>query len=122
MPGHGVAARRLPFVPFAPAGAPRGSGRCEAPVRCVGRRRRRGNVVTHHVAVRGPRSVGGTDLIGYLVTVPFVAVALLVAVSALPLPAHVDEVTIDNPHDWPAHVRVTDADRDGWLGVGTVGR
>ena len=90
-------------------------------MQCVGRHRRRGDVVTSRVAVRGPRSVGGTDLIGYLVTVPFVVVALLVAASALRLPAHVDEVTIDNPHDWPAHVQVTDADRDGWLGVGTVG-
>ncbi len=78
--------------------------------------------MTSRVAVRGPRSVGGTDLIGYLVTVPFVVVALLVAASGLRLPAHVDEVTIDNPHDWPAHIQVTDEDRDGWVGVGTVGR
>lgn len=78
--------------------------------------------MTSPVAVRGPRSVGGTDLLGIAVTAPFAVAALLVAASGLRLPAHVDEVMIDNPHDWPAHIQVTDEDRDGWVGVGTVGR
>jgi hypothetical protein len=90
-------------------------------VRCVGQRRRRGDVVTSPVAVRGPRSVGGADFLGVAVAAPFAVVALLVAASGLRLPAHVDQVMIDNPHEWPAHIQVTD-DRDGWVGVGTVGR
>jgi len=73
------------------------------------------------VAVQGPRSVGRTDLVGFAVAVPFAVAGLLVAASGLRLPAHVDQVTIDNPHEWPAHVQVTD-DRDRWVGVGTVGR
>jgi hypothetical protein len=78
--------------------------------------------MTNRVAVRGPRSVGGTDPVGFAATFPFAVVALLVAASGLRLPGHVDEVMIDNPHDWPAHVQVTDGDRDGWVGVGTVSR
>jgi hypothetical protein len=78
--------------------------------------------VTSRVAVRGPRSVGGTDPVGFAVTAPFAVVALLVAASGLRLPAHVDQIMIDNPHDWPAHIQVTDKGRDGWVGVGTVGR
>jgi hypothetical protein len=76
--------------------------------------------VTSPVAVRGPRSVRGADLPGIAVTAPFAVAALLMAASGLRLPAHVDHVMIDNPHDWPAHIQVTD-DRDGWVGVGTVG-
>jgi hypothetical protein len=78
--------------------------------------------VTSPAAVRRVRSVGGTDLFGIVVTAPFAVVALLVAALALRLPVHVDEVTIDNPHEWPVHIQVTDEDRDGWLGVGAVGR
>ncbi len=81
-----------------------------------------GDVVTSRVTVRGPRSVLGTDLLGVAVTVCFAVIVLVVAVPALRLPAHVDEVTIDNPHEWPASIEVTDQDRDGWVGVGTVGR
>jgi hypothetical protein len=45
-----------------------------------------------------------------------------VAGSALRLPAHIDELAIDNPHPWPAHVEVTEADRGRWLGIGTPSR
>ena len=78
--------------------------------------------VPSRAPVRGSRSVRGTDLLGFAVTSGFLVAVLLVAVPALRLPAHVDEVTIDNPHEWPASVEVTDQDRDGWVGVGTVGR
>ena len=54
-------------------------------------------------------------------TVSLAVAALMVAVPALRVPAHVDEVTIDNPHQWPASIEVTGQDRDGWVGVGTVG-
>lgn len=92
------------------------------PARCRPERGRRGDVVTSRVPVRGPRSVRRTDLLGFAVTFALAVAVLLVAVPALRLPAHVDEVTIDNPHEWPASIEVTDQDRDGWVGVGTVGR
>lgn len=78
--------------------------------------------MTSRLAVRGRRSVRGIDLLGFAVTVAFVIAALLIAAFAVRLPAKVDEVTIDNPHVWSARVEVTDADRDRWLGIGTVGR
>ena len=37
-------------------------------------------------------------------------------------PAHVDRLTIDNPHPWPVSVDATGATRDGWVSVGGVAR
>ena len=37
-------------------------------------------------------------------------------------PSYVDEVTVVNPHQWDVGVDVTGAERDGWLGLGTVDR
>jgi hypothetical protein len=48
--------------------------------------------------------------------------ATAVVVPALRPPAHVDRVTVDNPHAWAVNVDVTDAGRTAWLGVGTVER
>jgi hypothetical protein len=81
-----------------------------------------GDVVTGHVAERVTRSIGRIEVLGYAVAVVFAVAALALAGSGLRLPANVDELAIDNPHPWPAHVQVTDADRGGWLGIGTVGR
>jgi len=83
---------------------------------------RGGDVVTGRVAERVTRSIGRIEFLGYVFAVPFAVIALLVAASGLRLPAHVDELAIDNPHPWPAHVQVTDADRGRWLGIGTIGR
>lgn len=69
---------------------------------------------------RGP--VRGTELAGGVVAVVVGAVAMVAVASALRSPAHVDEVTFDNPHEWPATIRATGGDRDGWQGVGTVER
>ena len=78
--------------------------------------------MTGRVAERVTRSIGRIEVLGYAVTLAFAVAALALAGSGLGLPAHVDELAIDNPHPWPAHVQVTDADRGGWLGIGTVGR
>lgn len=80
------------------------------------------DVVTGRVAERVTRSVGRIEFLGYAVAVAVAAAALAVAGSGLRLPAHVEGLAIDNPHPWPAHVQVTDADRGRWLGIGTVGR
>jgi hypothetical protein len=37
-------------------------------------------------------------------------------------PSYVDEVTVANPHQWDVGVEVSGAERDGWLGMGTVDR
>lgn len=78
--------------------------------------------MTSPVAVRGPRPVRRAEVVGVAATVVLGVAAIAVVVSTLRLPAHVDEVTIDNPHEWSASVRVTGGDRDGWLRVGTVER
>jgi hypothetical protein len=81
-----------------------------------------GDVVTGRVAVRVTRSIGRIEVLGYAVAVAVAASALALAGCGLRLPAHVDGLAIDNPHPWPVHVQVTDADRGRWLGIGTVGR
>jgi len=55
-------------------------------------------------------------------TAVWLAVVVLLVVPALRLPPDVDRIAIENPHAWPVHVEVSDADAgaDGWLGVGTV--
>jgi hypothetical protein len=77
--------------------------------------------VTGRVAERVTRPIGRIEFLGYAVAVTFAVAALALAGSGLRLPAHIDELAIDNPHPWPAHVQVTDADRGRWLGIGTVG-
>jgi hypothetical protein len=59
---------------------------------------------------------------GLLVAGLFYAAAMGVVVPALRTPAEVDHLTIDNPHDWRVNVDVTDAERDGWLGIGGLDR
>jgi hypothetical protein len=83
---------------------------------------RGGDVVTGRVAERVTRSVGRIEFLGYALAVTCAGAALAVAGSGLRLPAHIDELAIDNPHPWPAHVQVTEADRGRWLGIGTIGR
>ncbi len=49
------------------------------------------------------------------------AFVLLVMMPALDSPAHVGQITIDNPHEWPASVDVAGAEQpDGWVGLGAV--
>jgi hypothetical protein len=53
--------------------------------------------------------------------------AVVVAIVALVwpgsrLPSYVDDITVVNPHPWDVGVDVTGAERDGWLGMGTVDR
>ena len=50
--------------------------------------------------------------------IPLMALLL----SASRTPSYVDEVTVVNPHQWDVGVEVTGAQRDGWLGMGTVDR
>jgi hypothetical protein len=48
-------------------------------------------------------------------------VGALLALSARPaLPAYVDEITVDNPTQWIAHISVAGTDDDGRLGLGTA--
>lgn len=51
------------------------------------------------------------------------AIALMSLVfAASRLPSYVDNVTVANPHQWDVGVEVSGAERDGWLGMGTVDR
>jgi hypothetical protein len=68
------------------------------------------------------RSARHEDVIGLAVTACFSIAALTIAVPAIQVPAHIDRLTVDNPHRWMVDVDVSDADRDGWVGVGTVER
>lgn len=68
-----------------------------------------------------PRSTRN-DLLGVVVSTLFYAASMAVLVPALRIPAHVDHVTIENPHPWLVNIAVTDGDRDGWVGLGTVER
>jgi hypothetical protein len=42
--------------------------------------------------------------------------------AASRLPSYVDNVTVANPHQWDVGVEVAGAERDGWLGLGSVDR
>jgi hypothetical protein len=68
------------------------------------------------------RSARHDDMIGLAVAACFVIAALTIAVPAIQVPAHVDRLTVDNPHRWMVTVDVSDADADSWVGVGTVER
>jgi len=37
-------------------------------------------------------------------------------------PSFVDEITVDNPHEWEVNIDVSDHRRDGWVGIGRVAR
>jgi len=76
---------------------------------------------THPASIQAHESrIAG--VIGTGATVAVAALIVAVAVPALGVPAHVDEVTVDNPHPWAVVVDVTDADRDAWLALGGVRR
>lgn len=55
---------------------------------------------------------GGAAVVFFLVTV----------LSAVDAPTHVARISVENPHEWTAGVEVTDAERDGWSGLGVVDR
>jgi hypothetical protein len=67
-----------------------------------------------------PRPDGTT--IGLVAVAGAYLAATAVVVPALRPPAHVDRVTVDNPHEWAVNVDVTDTGRAAWLGIGTVER
>jgi hypothetical protein len=71
---------------------------------------------TQQPAARARPYLGVAMMAGLLLAV------IAIVDSALRVPAHIDELTVDNPHPWMASIDVTDADRDGWVGVGTVER
>ncbi len=52
------------------------------------------------------------------------AAILLMALllSATRAPSYIAALTVVNPHQWDVGVEVTGAQRDGWLGMGTVDR
>lgn len=78
--------------------------------------------MTAHPSVRLARDARRRNHIGFAFAVCFWVAAMAVAVPAMRLPAHVDRLTVDNPHPWAINLDVTDADGSRWLGVGTVER
>ncbi len=64
------------------------------------------------------RGILGTVLIAVLAA----AFALLVVVPATRPPSFVDRVTVVNPHPWSVEVAVTGEERDGVVGMASVGR
>lgn len=63
-----------------------------------------------------------TDAVSIALALAGFAVAVLLAVPALRVPAHVARLTVDNPLPWPVHVQASEPGAPGWLGVGTVDR
>jgi hypothetical protein len=61
-----------------------------------------------------------TEAVSLVVTALGLGVVVLLVAPLLRTPAHVDRITIDNPHPWPANVEVSAPGDDGWLGVGAV--
>ena len=71
---------------------------------------------------RSPASPTRSDVLLTVLGIAVFAALLVLASPGLRLPAHVDRVTVANPHAWNAEVDVTAASRDGWLGIGSVQR
>jgi hypothetical protein len=67
-----------------------------------------------------PRNKGA--IIGAVAAGVVAASVLAAAWPQLQLPAQIDEITVRNPHPWSADVAVTDEERDGWLGLGSLPR
>jgi hypothetical protein len=73
-------------------------------------------LVTHH------RSTRRKDLIGMVVTAGLWVAAMAVVTPLLRIPAHVDQVIIDNPSAWAVDVHATDENAEGWVAIGVVER
>jgi hypothetical protein len=65
-------------------------------------------------------SIRRPNVVGLVVAVLLAATVLALVVPTLETPAHVDRITVDNPHAWWANVDVTGDGRDGWVGIGAV--
>lgn len=63
-----------------------------------------------------------SDVLAVLAAVLGLVLALGVLLPAMEVPPHVERITIDNPHEWSAAVEASDASRQGWVGIGTVGK
>ncbi len=68
-----------------------------------------------------PQAKRRDELLYIALALAVVGLVTLVA-PALELPPVVPELTVENPHQWNVSVTVTDADRDGLLAVGALGR
>lgn len=69
-----------------------------------------------------PRSSRRREIVGYVAVALLYLAAMAVAIPALRVPPHIDQITIDNPHPWWVSIDVTDRDREAWLGIGGVAR
>lgn len=74
------------------------------------------------------RPDGGTPAAFYRRIIPAGVVVALVLAAAVPLmrlletPSFVDRISVENPTRYDIGIEVTDADRDGWMAIGTARR
>lgn len=74
------------------------------------------------------RPDGGTPAAFYRPVIPAGVVVALVLAAAVPLmrlletPSFVDRISVENPTRYDIGIDVTDADRDGWMAIGTARR
>ena len=67
-----------------------------------------------------PQNKGGLDTV--VIAVLTTVFALLVVLPATRSPAFIDRVTVVNPQPWSVEVDVTGEERDGVVGIASVGR
>jgi len=68
------------------------------------------------------REARSADVLGIIAVVAFCLLVLLVIVPALQGPSYIDELTIENPHQWHVNVDASDSSRDGWVSIGPLSR
>jgi hypothetical protein len=78
--------------------------------------------MTTGMTSRRPPPEARRELVGTFVAGLICGLVVLAAASGLRDPAHVDRVTVVNPHPWYVNVAVTDPDHGGWYEIGALGR
>jgi hypothetical protein len=69
-----------------------------------------------------PASNQRRELIQAAVATLVSAAVIVAVVPTLRVPAHVDRLTVENPHPWAVTVVASNHDRDGWHAVGALER
>jgi hypothetical protein len=74
-------------------------------------------VITEHRTATDGRLGAGT-----VVTIAIALIVLMIVAGsgALSPPEHVEQLSVENPHDWPAHVELRRVGDGGWTGIGVV--
>lgn len=60
------------------------------------------------------------DILLVLAGVLTLVVVVAVFLPAAGTPGHIENITVTNPHEWPANVEAAGENRQGWVGMGAV--